>query len=82
MENNSIPVYPDISGVPEEIQEKIISDLDNKELEPSALLQKVGISVSENEDLGVLGYSNIHLRDLTIEIVRHLLINDLIGLRW
>lgn len=78
MENNIKNDAPDISGVPEEIQKSIISDLDEKKSEASSPLWKVGISVSENEDLGFLGYSNVHLRDLTIEIARHLLINNYI----
>ena len=68
---------PNISGVPEQVQENIISDLvqDAASL-GSPIKYRVGISVSENEDLGLLGYSSVHLRDLTIEIVRHLLINN------
>jgi SLOG-like protein len=78
MENNLKSDTPDISGVPKEIQESIISDLEEKKSDASSPLWKVGISVSENEDLGALGYSNVHLRDLTIEIARHLLINNYI----
>lgn len=77
MENNKDESVPNISGVPKEIQENIIHDL-VEQISPEVLptlKHKVGISVSDNEDLGVLGYSNIHLRDLTIEIVRHLIIN-------
>ncbi len=68
---------PNIAGVPEEVQKIIISDLQKAAApEVPAISHCVGISVSENEDLGILGYSSVHLRDLTIEIVRHLLIND------
>lgn len=78
MENDLKNEAPDISGVPKEIQESIISDLEEKKSEACSPLWKVGISVSENEDIGFLGYSNVHLRDLTIEIARHLLINNYI----
>jgi len=68
-----------ISGVPEEIQNKIVEDID-KSLEgrkTNVGELKVGVSVSDNEDLELLGYSTLHIKDLTIEIVRYLLINHL-----
>ena len=37
--------------------------------------RKIGVSISDNEDLSLLGYSSVHLRDVMIEIVRYLLIN-------
>lgn len=77
MENNKDDSTLNISGVPKEVQENIIHDL-VEHIHPESLpiaKHKVGISVSDNEDLAELGYSNIHLRDLTIEIVRHLIIN-------
>lgn len=71
-ENN----IPDTSGVPEEIRKNIIDDLSKSSSENQLLTgKKVGVSVSDNEELSSLGYSGIHLRDLTIEIVRYLLIN-------
>lgn len=67
---------PDISGVPEEIRKNIVKDILNKPIVNSLLSnKKVGISVSDNEELNELGFSNIHLRDITIEITRQLLIN-------
>lgn len=75
---------PDISGVSEEIQNTIKQDLHVSISNPSekaykyhSLLagKKVGVSVSENEELEELGYSTIHLKDLMIELVRNLLIN-------
>lgn len=66
---------PNISGVPEEITENIIKDI-SQESSREVDKFRVGISISENEDLGILGYSTIHLRDITIEIARHLLINN------
>lgn len=35
--------------------------------------KKIGISISDSEDLGRLGYSEAHLQDAKIEIARHLL---------
>jgi hypothetical protein len=35
--------------------------------------KKIGISISESEDLKRLGYSKVHLEDAKIEIARHLL---------
>lgn len=69
---------PDISGVPKEIRKNIVADLEeaNSSMQPPQA--KIGISISENEDLASLGYSNIHLRDLTIEIARHVLINNFV----
>jgi hypothetical protein len=70
---------PDISGVSEEIQNSIKSDLQAAPLNKGYHLlladKRIGISVSDNEELAELGYSTIHLKDLMIEIVRHLLIN-------
>jgi hypothetical protein len=77
MNNGTQANEPSISGVPDEIQESIKSDIIEKNADNKTLyLRRVGISVSENEDLGELGYSTIHLRDLTIELARNLLIND------
>src|SRR5689334_6625063 len=66
---------PNTSGSPEEIQQLIIKDL-NREPPKGILYDKqIGISISNNEELGQLGFSEIHLRDMTIEIARQLLIS-------
>lgn len=70
---------PDISGVSEEIRNTIKSDLQDKTgiKGYSSLLsgKRIGISVSDNEELEELGYSSIHLKDLMLEMVRNLLIH-------
>src|SRR5258708_6767447 len=79
MANEPLSDPPNISGVPEEIKKNIIKDLDNEQVIESKISKnaRIGLSVSENEELGILGFSRIHLEDLTIEIVRHLLINNI-----
>jgi len=69
---------PSISGVPEEVQKIIVEDVKKviAEEKPAVCKFKIGISISDNEDLGKLGFANIHLKDLTVEIVRNLLINE------
>lgn len=78
METNEIK-KPDISGVSEEIQNTIKHDLqaktDNKGYTSLLSGKRIGISVSDNEELEELGYSSIHLKDLMIEMVRNLLIH-------
>jgi len=69
---------PDISGLSEDMQKSISSKLQRKTIEEHRFLldnRHVAISISDNEELEELGFSNIHLRDLMIELVRHLLIN-------
>jgi len=72
MENSSIP---NTSGTPEEIQQLIIKDLNRSSSKGFLYDKQIGISISNNEELGQLGFSDIHLRDTTIEIVRQLLIS-------
>lgn len=75
MENDN---KPNVSGTSEEIRQQIIKDIDRVAEKGFLYEKKIGISVSNNEELGRLGYSEIHLRDLTIEIVRQLLISGAI----
>lgn len=75
---NDDPITPSISGAPEEVQQNIVEDI-RKAVEEEKLATckfKIGISISENEDLEKLGFANIHLKDLMVEIARNLLIND------
>jgi hypothetical protein len=76
--NNDDPIIPSISGAPEEVQQNIIEDVKRavEEGQVAACKIKIGISISENEDLEKLGFANIHLKDLMVEIARNLLIND------
>ena len=68
---------PNASGVTGEIRKNIARDISTSRSEQSPLSgQKIGISISDNEELGALGYSIVHIRDLTIEIARQLLIDD------
>lgn len=70
---------PNTSGVTEEIQKVIVGDLEavslHQENKLLLLNKRIGVSISDHEELGELGFSTIHLRDLIIEIARHLLIN-------
>ena len=80
MKENNENGTPDISGVSQEIHDAIKSDLQpapgSMENCNSILCDKrIGISVSNNEELEELGYSTIHLTDLLIEVIRNLLIN-------
>jgi uncharacterized protein YidB (DUF937 family) len=76
--NSDEPIEPSISGVPEEVQQNIIEDIKNaiEEEQAPVCKIKIGVSISENEDLEKLGFANIHLKDLMVEIARNLLIND------
>jgi hypothetical protein len=75
---NDEPITPSISGAPEEVQQNIVEDVKKAaEEEQLAVCKiKIGISISENEDLEKLGFAKIHLKDLMVEIARNLLIND------
>lgn len=79
MKGNKEQSKPNISGVSEEMQNSIKRNYrpkPHKEGNQSFLSDKrIGISVSDNEELEELGYSTIHLKDLIIEIVRNLLVN-------
>jgi len=66
---------PSTSGVAEEIRQVIIKDMNAAPVKGMLYNRKIGVSVSDNEELGALGYSGVHLRDMTIEIVRQLLIS-------
>ena len=63
----------DISGVDSDLilQEK-------KEVKKSKILnnKKIAISVSVNEDLEKIGFSEQHLNDISIEIARYIIAND------
>lgn len=71
-------ITPSISGAPEEVQQNIVEDVKRaaEEEQLAACKIKIGISISENEDLEKLGFAKIHLKDLMVEIARNLLIND------
>lgn len=71
---------PTIAGVPQEVQKNIVEDLkrEKDDVRPARETLKIGVSISDNEDLPGLGYAQIHLKDLMVEIVRCLLINDVI----
>ena len=80
MNTETAEIQPSIAGVPEEVQKNIVEDLKKEKDEVKSVRDtlKIGVSISENEDLARLGYSQIHLKDLMVEIVRSLLINDMI----
>lgn len=63
----------DISGVDSDLilQEK-------KQANKSKILntKKIAISVSVNEDLEKIGFSEQHLNDISIEIARYIIAND------
>lgn len=68
-----------ISGVSSDVAETIKKELieSGKEIKERLLTgKKIGISISESEDIKTLGFSNAHLNDAIIEFVRHLLILD------
>lgn len=65
-----------ISGVSDKVSSSIKKDLSSKDLRSKGLLEKkkIGISISETEDLSHLGFSAEHLQDAMVEFARHLLI--------
>jgi hypothetical protein len=65
-----------ISGVSDDVSASIKNDLSSKDNEIKGFLEekKIGISISETEDLGALGFSVEHLEDAMVEFARHLLI--------
>lgn len=68
-----------ISGVSIDVAETIKKELNEsgKEIRERLLTgKKIGISISESEDIKALGFSHAHLHDAIIEFVRHILILD------
>lgn len=65
-----------ISGVSDDVSASIKKDLSSKDARLKGFLEenKIGISISETEDLSHLGYSVEHLQDAMVEFARHLLI--------
>ncbi len=65
-----------ISGVSDDLSDSIKKDLSSKDTSPNGFLEekKIGISISETEDLSHLGLSIEHLEDAMVEFARHLLI--------
>lgn len=62
-----------ISGV-SETYSRNIHEVSSKLFESGFLIsKKIGISVSESEDMEELGLSDFHIKDATIEITRYLL---------
>lgn len=67
-----------ISGVSENLSKSIIEkEKKVSEFNKNALLfgRKIAISVSSSEDLEILGLSENHLKDISIEIARYLIVN-------
>ncbi len=65
-----------ISGVSDDLSASIKKDLSLKDTGLKGFLEekKIGISISETEDLSFLGFSVEHLEDAMVEFARHLLI--------
>jgi len=67
-----------ISGISENLADSIVEQkaIEKKEIVKSFLYGKrIAISVSENEELEQLGLSDHHLKDISIEIARYLIVN-------
>jgi len=67
-----------ISGISENLADSIVEQkaIEKKEIVKSFLHGKrIAISVSENEELEHLGLSDHHLKDISIEIARYLIVN-------
>lgn len=67
-----------VSGISENLADSIAEETtdDEKQIEKSFLYGKrVGISVSNNDELELLGLSQQHLKDISIEIARYLIAN-------
>ena len=58
---------PDISGVSEGIKESIKANIEEK-LQEEELLPtcNVGISISDSQDLDILGFTNLHIQDAMV----------------
>lgn len=67
----------DISGVSKELSNSISEDIRHKSKDKALNLDglKVALSVSESENSGEFGFSELHQKDITIEITRYLLAN-------
>lgn len=65
-----------ISGVSDDVSASIKKDLSSKYAGSKGFLEekKIGISISETEDLNHLGFSVEHLQDAMVEFARHLII--------
>lgn len=65
-----------ISGVSDDVSASIRKDLSSKDSGSKGFLheKKIGISISETEDLSSLGFSLEHLEDAMVEFARHMLI--------
>jgi hypothetical protein len=68
---------PDISGVSEGIKESIKANIEEK-LQEEELLPtcNIGISISDSQDLDILGFTNLHIQDAMVEMARYLLVNN------
>jgi len=64
-----------ISGVSDDVSSNIKKDLSSKDSDLQGFLEekKIGISISETEELNHLGFSVEHLEDAMVEFARHLL---------
>jgi len=65
-----------ISGVSDDVSASIKKDLSSKDTGLKGFLEekKIGISISETEDLSYLGFSVEHIEDAMVEFARHLLV--------
>lgn len=66
-----------ISGVSLNLSQSISKDIADeiKEIKLPLGNRRIGISVSDSEEYGELGYSKIHQKDITVETTRYLLVN-------
>lgn len=67
-----------ISGISENLSDSIAEEklIANKKIEKGKLNGKsIAISVSESEELELLGLSDNHIKDISIEIARYLIVN-------
>ncbi|MBC9911040.1 hypothetical protein [Chitinophaga varians] len=66
-----------ISGVSKELSQAIKKNINKERKRIDFPLKEVGIgiSVSESEEFLELGFSDMHLKDITIELTRYLLVN-------
>lgn len=67
---------PNVSGVSKNLSDSITKDKLSKAKGKGPLHgMSIAISVSESEELGQLGLSEQHLKDISIEIARYLIVN-------
>lgn len=67
-----------ISGISDNLFESITEQGAVEKKQPNKLIfqsKKIAISISESEDLELLGLSEQHLKDISIEIARYLIVN-------